>query len=1108
MFFLSCLTGFVLWMSRPAISSTEDVHTTARPELVLQTGHTSGVNCVAFGPGGRWLASGGSDNAIKIWEVASGRELRALRGHTGYVKALAVSADGHWLASGSNDLSVRVWDVVTGQELHNFSGHLRSVESVSFSQDGRWLASGSGDNSIRIWDLTAGGESQLLKGHAGAVVALAFSSDGKLLASGSADRSIELWDTGTWREKAKLQKHNDGITSLAFSPDNKSLASASADGSIYVWKQGSDQERFVIKGTARVLALAFTDNVLRAASADGAIREWDTTNGKEKGTKRPAAGKQAAETLMSVAFSPDGKYVAATAGRRTVALLDSRNGKTVRTFESRSTGFYAVAVSSDGKWLASGANDRFVRLWQVANGQQLPRMLGSSGVITSISFSHNNRFLVSGSISGEVKVWDLRSGREAYKLTSSPRGINSVSFSSNGKWLGAAGGNRTIQLWDVATRSSRILAGHDGEVTSISFSPQEELLASAGRDKTIRLWDPNSGQLLRILATLADDVDALTFSPDGKSLAVGCADKTITIWEVAGGRLMKTLTGHNGEVLALAFSPDRPWLVSGSSDHTARIWDVESGSEIQTLVRGAGNIHSVSFGNTSRWVVCGDIDGTMTISDPATGELMVTLVSMRESDDWLVVTPEGQFDGSPSSWGLLLWRFAKNTFAVSPVESFFTEFFYPGLLTEVLSGSKSKAPFEIAQKDRRQPEIDISLVAAETSVTSPDKRNVTVRLKVKEAQPDQDHSEGSGAQDLRLFRNGLMVKLWSGNVLSGGSDQTLEAPVPVVAGENRFTAYAFNRENVKSADVTLSVRGDDSLKRIGTAYVLCIGVSRYENSKYNLNYSAADALAMGDQWAQQQRLVGQYNPIVVISLLNEEATRANILLALQRLAGTNVAPLAPGAPAELSKIRAAQPEDVVVIYFSGHGTAQKDRFYLIPHDIGAQGGIQAIVGHSVSDLDLEEALKPLDAEQLLLVIDACHSGQALEAVDKRRGPMNTRGLAQLAYEKGMYVLTASQSIEAAFESETFKHSYLAYALVEEGMKSGAADADLDGRVLLDEWFDYAMARVPQMGTDKLSKELELVDADERRVQRPRAFYAAKTGPQRLIVAQLSSPGRQ
>jgi uncharacterized caspase-like protein len=220
----------------------------------------------------------------------------------------------------------------------------------------------------------------------------------------------------------------------------------------------------------------------------------------------------------------------------------------------------------------------------------------------------------------------------------------------------------------------------------------------------------------------------------------------------------------------------------------------------------------------------------------------------------------------------------------------------------------------------------------------------------------------------------------------------------------------------------------------------------------------------------------------------------------------------------LAKLKPAQPEDAVVFYFSGHGTAQDDRFYLIPHDLGYLGprtkldsaGLASILANSISDLELEEALQPLDVDQLLLVIDACNSGQALNAAEERRGPMNTRGLAQLAYEKGMYILTASQSDEVAFESAGLKHSYLAYALVEEGIKTGAADADSNGQVLLKEWFDYATERVPRIGKEKAQtgKQLEEVDADEQRVQRPRVFNMREGGAERFVVARLIGTGRK
>src|SRR6185436_9471712 len=153
--------------------------------------------------------------------------------------------------------------------------------------------------------------------------------------------------------------------------------------------------------------------------------------------------------------------------------------------------------------------------------------------------------------------------------------------------------------------------------------------------------------------------------------------------------------------------------------------------------------------------------------------------------------------------------------------------------------------------------------------------------------------------------------------------------------------------------------------RNGTAYVIVVGVGSYANSQYNLNYSVADATDIGAQLKNQQELLGQYRPVEVVPLLNEEATKQNILLTMKLLAGSGPGDLPKGTPAALLKLKPAQPEDAVIFYFSGHGTAQEDRFYLIPHDLGYEGerskldgaGLATILTHSISDLELEEALK-------------------------------------------------------------------------------------------------------------------------------------------------------
>jgi hypothetical protein len=293
----------------------------------------------------------------------------------------------------------------------------------------------------------------------------------------------------------------------------------------------------------------------------------------------------------------------------------------------------------------------------------------------------------------------------------------------------------------------------------------------------------------------------------------------------------------------------------------------------------------------------------------------------------------------------------------------------------------------------------------------------------------------------------------------------------------------------------------------------------------------ADAREFGAEVERQQAGLGRFRRTEVIPLLDGDATKANVLDALRRLSGASGPPtLKAGLAQTLERLQPAQPEDAVLLFFAGHGTADGQRFYLIPHDLGYEGsrtsiddaGLRQMLASSISDEELETAIEGLDAGQLLLVIDACNSGQALEAEERRRGPMNSKGLAQLAYEKGMYILTAAESYQAALEAAQLGHGYLTYALVEEGLKRAAADAEpKDGTLFAREWLDYATLRVPLMQEEKMRQsrglgvqiafvegEEKSPDPDKRSVQRPRVFYRRELETDPLVVAKPAGNSRQ
>jgi hypothetical protein len=347
----------------------------------------------------------------------------------------------------------------------------------------------------------------------------------------------------------------------------------------------------------------------------------------------------------------------------------------------------------------------------------------------------------------------------------------------------------------------------------------------------------------------------------------------------------------------------------------------------------------------------------------------------------------------------------------------------------------------------------------------------------------------AGVRDLRLLRNGLLIKRWHGDIPLSADPITVE--VRVSPRENRFTAYAFNQDNVKGPDTTFLYEAAFPQPR-ETATIVAFGVTKYQ-ARTGLFYAASDATTFASDLKNALEQTGYWDDVRAVPLTNEQVTRQTILKAIRLLAGDE----SSTATGPLAAIRRTGPSDTIFLFFAGHGEAIQDRFYLIPFEVGVTRG--EILKAAISDEDLESALESVDARNIVIVIDSCYSGQALESEDPRYGPLNVPGLAHLAYEKGMYVLVATQPDQQAGEASSLGHGLLTSVLVKEGLGKRAPEADTDpkdGVVDLTEWLEHAVLRVPEIAAEVvvgaergvLKTETSTENTNQSAPQRPRLYF--------------------
>jgi WD40 repeat protein len=1080
--------------------------------LVLPVGHTSLVSSAVFSPDGKLALTASIDNTARIYEVSSGKELQVLSGHTSSVNSAVFSPDGKLALTASNDKTARIYEVSTGKELKVLSGHSKYVTSAVFSTDGKLALTASDDMTAHIYEVSSGKELQVLRGHKGWLNSAVFSPDGKLALSASGDKTARIYEVSTGKELQVLSGHTDFVTSAVFSPDGKMALTASHDFTARIYEVSSGKELQVLSGhTKTIKSAVFSPDgkLVLTASYDRTARIYEVSTGKElqvlsgHAEKVTSAvfspdGKLAITTcgnpnfgvgvntariyevssgkelkvlcghkssVNTAIFSPDGKLVLTASEDKTARIYEVSSGKELQVLSGHTSSVNSAVFSHDGKLALTASDDFTARIYEVSNGKELQVLSGHTSWLGSAVFSHDGKLVLTASWDKTARIYEVSSGKELqvlswYTYTSL---VNSAVFSHDGKLVLTASWDKTARIYEVSTgKELQVLSGHKESVNSAVFSPDGKLALTAGWDNTARIYEVSTGKELQVFSEHSHRVNSAVFSPDGK-LVLTAGNNTARIYEVSSGKELQVLSGHKGSINTAVFSHDGK-LVLTAGNNTARIYEVSSGKELQVFSGHTDWVTSAVFSPDGKRVLTTSKDHKTILWDVGTGKPLYTRLQLK-GNDWLVYDEHYRFDGTPGAIEKLYFVCGLEVVELNQIKD---SLYVPNLVQRIMNGENLD----------HLPKLSELNICGVTPVVEP-------------LENDKSGNQGyriiprsGGVGDVDVYINGVVrlstnakkLKRKDGNYMLYVEKELLEL-YQIPGEELKVKVIAKTANNsISSRGVVIDIESDEKTTfKKPALHAIMIGVDDYKGDGLDLNYAAKDANDLQtvlQKSAQKFFNIDDTSRVHFYNLtVNRSGANGNEKIKGKTPDRTNII----NTIAEIEKT--SKPEDILLLFFAGHGEiVDKDQLLLLTSESSREDfkGLRM--------RELLELLNKVPAGKRVLILDACHSGAAInnldmaqltgkrDVKDAERQSQRLKELDKLASKSGFAIITASSSDQKALELPQYEHGLMTYALLNSMLNNKNA-LDEDNKLQLDKWLMATEEEVRKLNANQSAERM-------------------------------------
>lgn len=566
----------------------------------------------------------------------------------------------------------------------------------------------------------------------------------------------------------------------------------------------------------------------------------------------------------------------------------------------------------------------------------------------------------------------------------------------------------------------------------------QEIISCVSLDSKDEIWNYTTRK-----------IDNLRFSEDGRQIIFTSLDTLITL-NAADGKKVSTTRLPSPYLTCISPSGKTtatkvPYFDDYGSAGDIALYNTAGGNKIGQMTGTGDPFNTFAFLKDERYLITAE-GGGICLWDVQQRKRLGKLYLFENSPEWVFVAPDGRFDATPAA---MKWMYYVKGKEVIPLESMYEKYYTPSLLRQLWDGKNDAAPVPVIENLKTPPTLTLSVKMADRNLTVEDDIQTIETGKPEVTIVAKADGKTDLVQEIRLYQNEKLIQTTRNLVVedeaTGEKNMTREFAALLQPGLNKFKGVAFNSQRTESKPFEIIVNyKPEEVKPLNeiTLHMVIVGINQYKNPKYNLNYANADATAFEAAFKNgSAALIQKTN---VVTLFDQNATKQKIKDAFATM------------------ISRAQPQDLFVFYYAGHGVINDQKeFFLVPHDVTQlYGNDGALAQNGVSAAELQEFSKNLKAQKQLFILDACQSAGAIEgAVASTRGAAEEKAIAQLARSTGTQWLTAAGSEQFATEFQQLGHGTFTYCILE-GFK-GEADSG-DKKLTVKELDAYLQDKVPEV----------------------------------------------